>query len=198
MSRDETFAALDLDPHKRNLLVTFHPVTLDAESSVAQIGELFGALDDLGPDTGMILTGPNADTEGRVLTRSIEDFVASRDNAFFNVSLGQTLYLNALKQVDAIVGNSSSGLYEAPSFKTPTVDIGDRQKGRLKAESVVECAPKRKAIAAAIRKAVKLDCSDTVNPYGDGQTSPRIVARLKAVGDPQALFKKHFFNLEAP
>ncbi len=127
LGRHETFRAIGMEPRRRSLLITFHPETLATTRAVEQIDELLAALDGLSPDHGLIFTGPNADTEGRALTRRIEDFTADHENAVFRVSLGQKLYLSALAQVDAVVGNSSSGLYEAPSFKLPTVDIGDRQ-----------------------------------------------------------------------
>ena len=94
-----------------------------------------------------------------------------------------------------MVGNSSSGLYEAPSLKVPTVDIGDRQKGRLKAASVVSCPAERGAIAAAIDRALALDCSKVENPYGDGRSAQRIVETLKALRDPTILLKKQFHEL---
>ena len=98
-------------------------------------------------------------------------------------------------QVDAVVGNSSSGLYEVPSFKKPTINIGDRQKGRLQASSVVNCKPKSIDILSAIEEAFDKDCSDVVNPYGDGDSARKIVSALKAVPDYQALLKKQFFDL---
>jgi UDP-N-acetylglucosamine 2-epimerase (non-hydrolysing)/GDP/UDP-N,N'-diacetylbacillosamine 2-epimerase (hydrolysing) len=130
-----------------------------------------------------------------MLARRIEGFVGEHENAILRISLGQKLYLSAIAQVDAVVGNSSSGLYEAPSFKVPTVNIGDRHTGRLKARSIIDCPAERAAIARAITKAMTLDCSDVANLYGDGQSAPRIVAALKAVPDPEALLKKHFHEL---
>lgn len=196
MTREETFRALGMPPREHNLLITFHPESLAAESSLTPLDELLAALDELGPGYGLIFTGPNADTEGRTLTRRIEEFVGEHENATLQVSLGQKLYLSALAEADAAVGNSSSGLYEAPSVKVPTVNIGDRQKGRLKAASVIDCPAQRSAIAAAIGKAMTLDCSAVENPYGDGKSAPRIVEALKAVPDPAALLKKHFHELE--
>lgn len=195
MARDAFFEALGLAPRARTILVTFHPVTLDDESSLVQADALLGALDDLGPEVGIILTGPNADTEGRSLSRHMEDYAAGHDNATFHVSLGQTLYFNALTHVDLVLGNSSSGLYEAPSFKLPTVNIGDRQEGRLKAASVIDCAPARDAIGAAIRQALELDCTDAINPYGDGRAGERIVSVLKSIREPRNLIKKRFFDI---
>ena len=195
LGRHETFRAIGMEPRPRSLLITFHPETLATARAVEQMDELLAALDGLGPDYGLIFTGPNADTEGRALARRIEDFTADHENAVFRVSLGQKLYLSALAQVDAVVGNSSSGLYEAPSFKLPTVDIGDRQKGRLKAASVISCPAERGAIAAAIGRALALDCSKVENPYGDGKSAQRIVEALKAIPDPAALLKKQFHEL---
>jgi UDP-N-acetylglucosamine 2-epimerase (non-hydrolysing)/GDP/UDP-N,N'-diacetylbacillosamine 2-epimerase (hydrolysing) len=126
----------------------------------------------------------------------MEAFVSEHENAILRTSLGQTLYLSALAHCDAIVGNSSSGIYEAPSLKTPTVNIGDRQNVRLKADSVIDCAAERSEIARAIIRAIALDCSRVENPYGEGQSAPRIVEALKAVPDPTALLKKHFYEIK--
>jgi UDP-N-acetylglucosamine 2-epimerase (non-hydrolysing)/GDP/UDP-N,N'-diacetylbacillosamine 2-epimerase (hydrolysing) len=196
LPRDETFKALGIEPRDRNLLITFHPETLASESAIEQLDELLAALDELGPDYGLIFTGPNADTEGRALAKRIETFVAGHGNAILRTSLGQKLYLSALAQAHAVVGNSSSGLYEAPSLKVPTVNIGDRQKGRVTARSVVDCPAGRAEIQRAIIRALALDCSLVQNPYGDGNSAPRIVEALKAVANPAGLLKKHFYELE--
>jgi UDP-N-acetylglucosamine 2-epimerase len=100
-----------------------------------------------------------------------------------------------MAQVDAVAGNSSSGLYEVPSFKKPTINIGDRQKGRLQASSVINCKPESADILKAIRGAFTMDCSSVVNPYGNGDSAPKIVAALKAVPEYRLLLKKHFFYL---
>jgi len=180
---------------KRNLLVTFHPATLDEASASEQMQALFEALDGLGPEVGIILTKPNADTGGRRLSDMIDAYVAEREQAKAFTSLGQLRYLSLIPQVDAVVGNSSSGLYEAPSFKKPTVNIGDRQKGRLQASSVINCAPVADDILQAVRAAFGLNCSTAVNPYGDGNASSRIAAILKGLPEPRRLIKKHFFDL---
>ena len=101
-----------------------------------------------------------------------------------------------MAQVDAVVGNSSSGLYEAPSFCVPTVNIGDRQRGRLSSASVVDSAPTSDGIARAITRALALDCSDVVNPYGDGQAAGRIIEALRTMPPRAALLKKHFHLIE--
>lgn len=191
LGRTEFFAAVGLEPRARNLVVTFHPVTLAADSRT-QLGELFAALSDLGPDTGLIFTGVNADPEGRTLDADIAMFCQTHENAVRRGSLGARLYYSALTHCDAVVGNSSSGLYEAPSFHKPTINIGDRQKGRLKAASVIDCAAQREAIRAAIEKAYTLDLAKIVNPYGDGQASQRIAAIIAGLKDPRALLTKSF------
>lgn len=194
-TREEVFRDLGLLPRRRNFLVTFHPATLEPTPAEAQLRELLAALDALGSEAGLILTGSNADTEGRALGRLAEDFAAKRDNAVFHNSLGQKRYLGVMRHADAVIGNSSSGLYEAPSFKVPTVNIGSRQEGRLKAASVIDCAPERAAIKAAIERALKLDCSAAFNPYGDGHAGERIVAALKRIGEPAKLLRKSFRTL---
>jgi UDP-N-acetylglucosamine 2-epimerase (non-hydrolysing)/GDP/UDP-N,N'-diacetylbacillosamine 2-epimerase (hydrolysing) len=148
----------------------------------------------LGPEVGLILTKPNADNEGRELIQMVDDFVAKHPNARGYTSLGQLRYLSTIAQVDAVVGNSSSGLCEVPSFKKPTVNIGERQKGRLQSDSVVNCEVERTAIGTAIAEALTKDCSQTTNPYGSGDSSRRIVEQLKAVPEPRDLLKKHFFD----
>ena len=127
----------------------------------------------------------------------IDEFTNSRFHTRAFTSLGQLRYLSLMAQVDAVVGNSSSGLYEAPSLRKPSVNIGDRQLGRLLADSVICCAPTRDAIAAAIAEAFRRDCSRTVNPYGDGHASERIAAVLKGITNPRKLLKKHFHMPEA-
>ena len=194
LARAELEAALGFPFRKHNLLVTFHPATLDATGSAAQLGELLRALDALGPEFGVVFTKSNADTEGLTLNRMLAAHVEARPNCRLFDSLGQQKYLSVMSQVDALVGNSSSGLYEAPSLRKPAVNIGDRQKGRLRAASVIDCAPQAGAIEQAIRAALRLDCSDVKNPYGDGNSAPRIVAALKSVGDLRSLVRKEFVD----
>lgn len=177
---------------KKNLLITFHPATLDQKKSTDQFQELLAALDGLGDGVGLLFTGPNADTEGLLLRKMMDEFAAKRANAKVFLSLGPWLYLSAMKEVNAMVGNSSSGLYEAPSFQKPAVNIGDRQKGRLRASSVIDCEPEHSAIRKAIESAFTMDCSDAVNPYGDGSSSERILEILKQIAHPEKLLKKSF------
>lgn len=195
MPRDATFAALGIPPRAHNLLITCHPETLAMERSLARLDELLAALGELGPDYALVFTGPTPDSEGRAFAKRVETFVGEHENAILRTSLGQKIYFSALTHCDAIVGNSSSGIYEAPSFKIPTVNIGDRQNGRLKADSIIDCAAERAEIARAIVKALALDCTRVENPFGDGQSAPRIVEVLKALPDPAALLRKHFYEL---
>jgi UDP-N-acetylglucosamine 2-epimerase (non-hydrolysing)/GDP/UDP-N,N'-diacetylbacillosamine 2-epimerase (hydrolysing) len=196
MSRLELEASLEFKFRPRNLLITFHPATLDDQDPVEQMQELLTALDRLGSDVGLIFTLPNADTGGRALIAMIERFAAERPHSRAYASLGHLRYLSAMAQVDAIVGNSSSGLYEAPSFRKPTINIGDRQAGRLRAASVLDCAPDADAIETTILQAFTTDCSRVTNPYGDGHSSERIVKVLRDLECPRTLLKKRFFMLE--
>lgn len=181
----------------RNLLVTFHPVTLDDRSSSHQMAELLAALDEL-HDTRLIFTMPNADTGGRELTAMVNGFVATHTNARAFASLGQQRYLSCVRFVDGVVGNSSSGLAEAPSFHTGTVNIGDRQKGRLQAVSVINCLPDRAAIGEALRTlyspAFRQALPQASNPYGDGGASARILQVLME-HSLSGIVKKSFYDL---
>jgi GDP/UDP-N,N'-diacetylbacillosamine 2-epimerase (hydrolysing) len=164
-----------------NLLVTFHPATLDAQPAVEQFDALLQVLSAL-DDTRLILTLPNADPQGRSLIERAQAFAQRHREARLFPSLGQQRYLSCLQHVDAVVGNSSSGLLEAPSFGVPTVNIGSRQQGRLKAASVIDCEPERPAIEAALRRALSPEFRALArradNPYGDGRAAERIVAVL--------------------
>jgi len=185
---------LNLKFHEKNLLITYHPETLSGVPSCQNVKELLYALDGLGENTGLIFTKSNADPEGREIINLVEEFVKEHPNAYIYHSLGRKVYLSVMTHVDAVVGNSSSGLYEAPSFKKPTINIGDRQKGRLMASSVINCAPERGEILKAIKKAFVMDCSDTLNPYGDGKSSKRIVKVIKSIKEYKALLKKRFYD----
>jgi UDP-hydrolysing UDP-N-acetyl-D-glucosamine 2-epimerase len=191
--------ALGFAFRRHNLLVTLHPATLDEHPSAEPMAALLAALETLGGDVGIVFTLPNADPFGRAIVAMIEGYVATHPGTVAHASLGQLLYWSTIAQVDAVVGNSSSGLLEVPSFGKPTINIGDRQGGRLRAPSVVDCAAERDAILGAIRQAFALDCRAVVNPYGDGNAAPRIVEVLERTPDYGALIKKRFFDLgEAP
>ena len=185
---------LDFQFREKNFLITFHPVTLDSIPSADQLEELFWALDQFGSDTGMIFTMPNADTEGRVLIQQIERYVASRDNARSFASLGQKRYLGTMAIADVVIGNSSSGLYEAPSLQTPSVNIGIRQQGRLKAESVFDCIPEKEAIAEAISIALSFGHQSVENPYQCSDCANLILDALGGIDDFSSLTMKKFFD----
>jgi GDP/UDP-N,N'-diacetylbacillosamine 2-epimerase (hydrolysing) len=180
----------------KNLLVTYHPATLEHSTAEVQMAELLAALHAL-PDTGLIFTMPNADTGGRVIFDMINRFIANRSNAKVFTSLGQLRYLSCLQYVDGVVGNSSSGLTEAPSFQKGTVNIGDRQRGRLKATSIIDCVPERIAITAALHKLFSEDFAQKLraveNPYGDGGASDRIVRTLSEIS-LDGILKKQFHD----
>ena len=195
LSRRELEEAMGFKFLEQNFLITFHPATLEEAASQWQFAELIAALDAFGPQTGLIFTKPNSDTEGRVIVSMIDHYVTTHENAKAFVSLGQLRYLSVIAQVDAVIGNSSSGLYEVPSFQKPTVNIGDRQKGRLKASSVIQCGNRAEEIYTAIQTALQLDCHNTFNPYGDGTASRQIVAALKSFPDYKSLLKKHFYEM---
>jgi UDP-N-acetylglucosamine 2-epimerase (non-hydrolysing)/GDP/UDP-N,N'-diacetylbacillosamine 2-epimerase (hydrolysing) len=178
-------------------VVTYHPVTLDKTAPRVAMDELLGALDEF-TDATVIFTYPNADTGGRALIECINRWVAQnlgRAKAF--VSLGQQRYLSLMREADVVIGNSSSGLTEAPALGKATVNLGDRQKGRLKATSVIDAAEKRADVSAAIHKALSEDfrrtLADTVSLYGHGNASATIKDILKTT--PLSV-QKTFFDIE--
>jgi UDP-hydrolysing UDP-N-acetyl-D-glucosamine 2-epimerase len=196
ITREAFFHAVGLVPRRKNVLVTFHPVTREAQS-IADAEELVAALETLGSDVAFLVTGSNADPEGETVSRVMRHFAENRKNARFFASLGSTYYFNALRHMDVMVGNSSSGLLEAPTFGLPAVNIGTRQDGRLMAASVINCLPERTAIVQKIEEAFKRGRQVAVNPYGDGHASERIVAVLKSITDAKKLLIKRFKDVAA-
>lgn len=196
LDRQTLEQSLDFSFGPRNLLVTFHPVTLEGDASKDQMGELLAALATL-DQTHLIFTLPNADNGNRAITRQIQAFVAAHPHARAYSSLGQLRYFSCLKFVDGVIGNSSSGLAEAPSFRVGTVNIGSRQRGRLRAASVIDCAPSRDEITKAIQQLYDESFREllarTTNPYGDGGAASRITRTLESV-DFQNLVQKRFID----
>jgi GDP/UDP-N,N'-diacetylbacillosamine 2-epimerase (hydrolysing) len=182
----------------KNLLVTYHPVTLENETSQQQFNELLNCLSKL-DDTKIIFTLTNSDTHGRIINTMIKSYVENHtsNTKAFN-SMGQINYLSALQFIDGVVGNSSSGLLEAPTFKIGTINIGDRQKGRLKTDSVIDCNPNQESISAAIEKLYTKDFQTKLklvkNPYGDGNASGKILKILSNGALPKDV-KKVFYDL---
>ena len=197
LSRARLEASLGLTFAARNLLVTFHPVTLEQSAAEDQMRELLAALATL-VDTQLIFTLPNADAGGLALIRMVEQFVAGHSNAKAYASLGQLRYLSCIAQVDGVVGNSSSGLLEVPYMKKGTVNIGDRQKGRLQAASVINCAPERQAVQSAIAKMYSRKFQDALpgvtSPYGEAGASEKVLAVLKHHA-LEGITKKAFHDL---
>lgn len=197
LDRPELEAALDFKLGQKSLLVTFHPVTLENRTSAGQMAELLAAMEAL-EDTRLIFTMPNSDTDGRVLFGMIERFVAEHPNARAYTSLGQVRYLSCIRHVDGVVGNSSSGLAEVPSFGKGTVNIGDRQRGRLKAGSVIDCEPDRHSIIAALQRLYspqfQESLKDVRNPYGEGGASEKIVQIVKTY-PLESILKKSFYDI---
>jgi GDP/UDP-N,N'-diacetylbacillosamine 2-epimerase (hydrolysing) len=199
MDREEFEDSIDFKLGSKNLLITFHSVTLEHGTSGKQFQNLLDALDEL-QTTKIIFTKPNADTEGRIIIQMIDEY-ASRNShkAIAFVSLGQLRYLSALQFVDGMVGNSSSGLAEAPTFKIGTINIGDRQRGRIRADSVIDCDPKKEAILTAVKKLYSKEFQDQLknvkNPYGKGGASEKIKKILKEV-DLTDILKKRFYDFK--
>jgi len=196
LDRAELEASLDFKLGPKNLMITFHPVTLETATATDQMAELLAALADR-KDTQLIFTLPNADTDGRALIKMVEQFVAQHANARAYTSLGQLRYLSCVANVDAVVGNSSSGLAEVPSFKKGTINIGDRQRGRLQAASVINSEPIRENIEAALEKLYSTNfqakLGQVCNPYGEGGASDAIISIVKSVSFVD-LIKKRFYD----
>jgi len=184
-------------------LVTFHPVTLDNSTAGEQFRSLLAALDQITENAHqglrIIFTKANADTDGRIINQLIDDYVSNNPSkAIAFTSMGQLRYLSAMKHAAAVVGNSSSGIVEAPSFKIPTVNIGDRQKGRVRAASVIDCEPNKASIIAAMEKALAKDFLQSLefitNPYEKPDTAKNILEVLKKT-EIANIIKKPFFDL---
>ncbi len=200
MSKEELSESLNLDLSKPYAVATFHPVTLEENSAEKQIIELLNACEKR-KEINFIFTKANADTDGRVINQLLDKVALKSDNIFVYSSLGMVRYLSSLRYAEFVIGNSSSGLMEAPSFKIPTINIGDRQKGRLRAKSVIDCEPGEQCIIEAIDLALSstfiAKLLDIKNPYGDGNTSDKIVAVMKdyLLNDKIDL-KKSFYDMK--
>lgn len=196
MEKAELESSLGFQFGKKNLLITFHPATLDGVPATQQMQALLQVLGSL-DDTRLIFTLPNADTGGREMIRMLEEFVVRHENARAYPSLGQLRYLSCIAHVDGVVGNSSSGLLEAPTLKTGTVNIGDRQKGRPCAASVINCDPSVEAISGAIARLYSKEFKNslvlTQNPYGEGGATEKI-ANILRQADLTGLSMKRFYN----
>ena len=181
-----------------NLLVTYHPVTLEYEHLGEQVENLFAALEQSGRP--LLFTSANADTHGREINSRIRAFVAENSQAHLVDNLGTRGYFSAMALAAAMVGNSSSGILEAASFGLPVVNVGNRQQGRVRAANVVDTGYGQEAILAGIRRALdpafRCSLAGMVNPYGDGGAASRIVERLATVDLDDRLIQKAFFDLD--
>lgn len=197
LNKEELETRLGLVFGEKSLLITFHPATLDSEAPEHQMRELLRALSSLN-ETALIFTIPNADTGSENLIQMLLDFVENNKNAKVFNSLGQLMYLSCIAQVDGVVGNSSSGLTEVPTFKKGTINVGDRQLGRLQAASVINCEPSEIQIKRAIERLYspefQLNLTKAINPYGTGGASLEIVKLLKEVS-LDGIIKKPFYDL---
>ena len=197
LSKKELEKAINFKFSRKNLLVTFHPVTLEEMKSGSQLDQLLLALNKE-KDTGIIFTMPNADTESRILFSKIIKFCDRNPNAKCFKSLGQLKYLSCLKYIDAAVGNSSSGLLEVPTFKKGTINIGNRQKGRISAQSVIHSKADENSIIKALEKLYSQEFQKSLpnikNPYGDGGASDKIVKKLEKT-ELKGIINKKFYNL---
>jgi UDP-N-acetylglucosamine 2-epimerase (non-hydrolysing)/GDP/UDP-N,N'-diacetylbacillosamine 2-epimerase (hydrolysing) len=197
LSRAEIEARYTLRLDEPFLIVTYHPVTLEFERTAWQTGEMLAALDET--QMPIVFTLPNADTAGRLITELLRGFVAAHPRCRLVDNLGTQGYFSLMALAAAMVGNSSSGLLEAPSFQLPVVNIGNRQAGRVRAANVLDVGYNRAEIEAGIRRAVapgfRAGLAALTNPYGDGHAAGRIVERLKAVALDDRLLVKRFFDL---
>ena len=198
LSKDELEESIHFSLGNKSLLVTYHPVTLENHTAASQCHNLLDALDEF-PDYKVIFTLPNSDTDGRILIRMIQDYVSVHSDRCMSIpSLGLKRYLSALRYVDAVVGNSSSGIIEVPSFGIPTLNIGDRQKGRIASDSVVHCGTDKQEIVDGLIRVLSDEQKDKakkcLNPYEKGNTTQAILDVLKHY-PLDNLVHKSFYNI---
>jgi GDP/UDP-N,N'-diacetylbacillosamine 2-epimerase (hydrolysing) len=190
-------AKLNFKFGKRNLLVTYHTVSLESEYTHDQIQELLSALKEL-RETNLLFTLPNADPGSNIISKAINEFVAEHKNAKVFTSLGQLVYFSCMEIADGVIGNSSSGILEAPFFRKGTVNIGERQLGRVQSESVINCSANRYNILSSIEMLYSEEFQKKLkvfeNPYGLTGASKKIVEVLKSL-PAQKFLQKRFYNL---
>lgn len=197
LSREALEESIGFSLGEKSMLITYHPVTLENRTASEQFEALLRAVDKTG--YRLIFTKPNSDSDGRVVISMIDEYVKTHpEKSVAFISLGYLRYLSALQYVDVVVGNSSSGIIEVPSFGIPTVNIGDRQKGRLRADSVIDCAPEEAAIYQAFElagtQAFREKSKQIVNPYEQPDTVQQIFDQIKDF-PLDAIIKKHFYDL---
>ncbi len=199
MAKDELARSIEFDLNSPYALVTFHPVTLEKNTATKQFDDLLSAFDETN-GLNYIFTKANADANGRAINKKIDAYCEEKGNAIAFTSMGALRYLSAMKYCEMVIGNSSSGIMETPSFKKPTINIGDRQKGRICAKSVISCEPEKHVIINSIDKARSQqflqEIANQISPYGDGKTSEKIVAVIKDFLDNDKInLKKSFYDV---
>lgn len=190
---------LNLNFGEKNILFTYHPVTLDTEKLSEELDQIFGALEELiFQRYKLIITKSNADQGGRFINKYIDNFSSKyKEKVFTYTNLGTLKYLSVMKYVDLVMGNSSSGIIETASFKIPTVNIGDRQKGRVRGNSVIDVKPQKREILNAVKKAEKMDKNKIFNPYDQGGATERIYGTIKEyLLNNKINLKKEFFDID--
>lgn len=201
LSKEELEESINFKLDKKYAIVTFHPVTLENNTAKDQFKELLLALYNI-KDLKVIFTKANSDTDGRIINKMIDEFVLNDKERFIAfTSMGSLRYLSAIKYSDVVIGNSSSGIVEVPSFNKPTINIGDRQKGRIQAKSIINCEPVKNDIENAIEKALSKEflenIKDVKNPYGEGNVSDKIIEKIKYFLENDKInLKKKFYDLE--
>ncbi len=199
LSKEVLEKDLNFNFNRHNLLVTFHPVTLEDNTSKQQFQNLLRVLDSL-KDTHVIFTKANADTNGRIINEMIDDYTSRNSNkSIVFTSMGQLKYLSTMQFVDAVVGNSSSGIVEAPNFRIGTINIGDRQRGRIRAKSIIDCGTTKKNIEEATKKLYskefQMSLRKVISPHGDGNAAKRIKRVLKTY-NLNGILKKPFYDID--
>lgn len=200
LSESELSKSIGFELGSSYVVGTFHPVTLEHMTAAKQIEELLLAISNY-PEINFLFTKANSDMNGRVINQMLLDYSKRNNHLFLLDSLGFVRYLSAVKYSKFVIGNSSSGLIEVPSFHIPTVNIGDRQKGRIYGDTVINCLPDKISIKKAIDKALDREfvssLKNTVNPYGKGNTSDRIASILREIYSSDSLsLKKNFYDLD--
>ena len=198
LTLEELSANLNFDFNGEYALVTFHPVTMHEDNNASEFIELLRAVEQF-PDIKFLFSKANADSGGRAINGVLETFVKKNCNCAVFASLGNLRYLSAMKHACMVIGNSSSGLYETPSFGVPCVNIGDRQRGRFHADNVIDCTPKTEAIVTAISKAHSREfqtvSKNIFNPFGDGHAAERITEKIKFFLTTKSIdLKKAFYS----
>lgn len=200
MTKAEALQSIGLDDCKY-ALCTYHPVTMEDGSVDEQIKEFIAAFEEF-PELQFIVTKSNADQGGARINELLDDAEKEIDNLHVFTSLGVRRYLSLMKYAEFVLGNSSSGIIETPAFHVPTVNIGDRQRGRLQSESIINCGEDTASIVMAIKKAMTAEfraiCNSVVSPFGDGHAAEKIATKIyETVSEDKIDLKKKFFDIEA-